>query len=387
MTVAAVVCEYNPFHNGHLKQFRQIRAELGADTPIVCIMSGDFVQRGQPAIFDKMTRARAAVECGASLVLELPVTCALSSAEGFAHGAAYILDQLGVVTHLCFGSECGDLETLLQTATALDSPDFADALRRELERKDSFAAARQRALETVGCGGDCLSRPNDILAVEYCKALRKLQSGIQPVTFARQGDYHDDTPERENPSATSLRKLADITEWAAFVPPQALACYRDAPVYRQENGERAMLAVLRSLPEEAFETVPFGSEGLWRRFRRACRQAGCVEGIIDAVKSKRYARSRIARMTMCAYLGITQADLQTVPPYVRVLAMDRRGREVLAAARDVTKIPVIHAGERRKEPYFALEQRVERLHSLFAPQNQGADLPPEHKYRVFYKNK
>ena len=146
-----------------------------------------------------------------------------------------------------------------------------------------------------------------------------------------------------------------------------------------------MLAVLRSLPEEAFRTVPFGSEGLWRRFFRACRQQSNVDGIIDAVKSKRYARSRIARMCLCAYLGITEQLLQTPPPYVRVLALDEQGRQVLKAAGQAGSIPVIHAGERRRESYFALEQRCDNLFSLFAPQNQVPDTNLEHKCRVFYK--
>ena len=387
MTVAAVVCEYNPFHNGHLKQFRQIRGRFGEETPIVCIMSGDFVQRGQPAVFAKEVRAKAAVECGASLVLELPVTCALASAEGFAYGAAEILNRLGVVSHLCFGSECGDLQALTDTAAALERPDFGAALRRELEQRDSFAAARQRALAAIGVNGACLSRPNDILAVEYCKALLRLKSAIEPVTFTRAGSYHAQAPERENPSATSLRQLDSVSEWKDYVPEAALACYQDAVIYRQEHGERSVMAVLRRLPDEAFETVPFGSEGLWRRFRRACRQEAGVEQIIDAVKSKRYARSRIARMTMCAYLGLTEADMAAQPPYVRVLAMDERGRQVLAAARETADIPVIHAGQRVKDPYFDLEQRVESLHELFAPLDQPLQTVDSHKYRVFYKNK
>ena len=387
MTVAAVVCEYNPFHNGHNKQFQQIRRAFGEDTAIVCIMSGNFVQRGEPAIFPKMVRARAAVECGASLVLELPVTCALSSAEGFARGAVEILNRLGVVDCLCFGSETGDTETLLETARLLRSPAFSDRLKLELRERDSFAAARCRALAALGADTSCLERPNDILAVEYCKALLQTGSALRPVSFRRQGDYHAGVPARENPSATSLRRLEDVSQWRDFVPPAAAAVYRDAAVYRRCNGERAMLAVLRSLPEEAFRTVPFGSEGLWRRFFRACRQQSNVDGIIDAVKSKRYARSRIARMCLCAYLGITEQLLQTPPPYVRVLALDEQGRQVLKAAGQAGSIPVIHAGERRRESYFSLEQRCDNLFSLFAPQNQVPDTNLEHKCRVFYKKR
>ena len=146
MSVAGVICEYNPFHLGHEKQFRQIRAQLGDDTAIVCIMSGNYVQRGQPAIFDKMTRAAAAVCCGASLVLELPAPYALRSAEGFARGGVETLCATGVCTHLVFGSECGDVNTLQRVARALEQEEFSDLLREELKAGDSFPAARQRTL-------------------------------------------------------------------------------------------------------------------------------------------------------------------------------------------------------------------------------------------------
>lgn len=385
MTAAAVVCEYNPFHNGHLKQFRQIRQALGDTVPIVCLMSGNFVQRGEPAIFSKMVRAEAALACGASLVLELPVTSALSSAEGFAGGAVEILERLGIVSHLCFGSECGDIRQLQRTANTLIRPDFDEILRQQLGEKISFAAARVKALEALGEDASCLQQPNDILAVEYCKALARLQSKMAPLTFRREGSYHARMAETDNPSATSLRLLEDPAKWQDCVPAAAAEVYRGAPVYRRKYGERAMLAVLRRMRSEEFSEIPFGSEGLWRRFRRACQMAQSVDEIIDSVKSKRYARSRICRMTLCAYLGITAQDLAQSAPYVRVLGMDEQGRQLLKAARAVTRIPILHAGERSKEPYFRLEQRCDSLFELFAAQNPGAETESTHKYRVICK--
>ena len=202
MAAVGIVCEYNPFHLGHEKQLRMARERLGANTPVVCLMSGNFVQRGAPALFDKTVRARAAVECGASLVLELPVTCALSSAEGFARGAVEIFDRLGAVDTLCFGSETGDAAALVRAAEAMTAPAFTQALRLALTDGLSYPAAQQRALEETLGDGALLTSPNDILAAEYCKALFERRSRIRPLAVRREGGYHDETPDAENPSAT-----------------------------------------------------------------------------------------------------------------------------------------------------------------------------------------
>ena len=259
MKIAAIISEYNPFHNGHAKQFRLIRERLGGDTVIVCLMSGNFVQRGEPALLPKAVRAEAAVACGADLVLELPVTAALSSAEGFAAGGVRLLDALGVVDELCSGAETADRDALWQTAACLRTPAFSEALRRELAGGISFAAARSRALAQLGAAPEVVRQPNDILAVEYCKALQALGSQIEPAVFLRQGAYHAVLPEGENPSATSLRELARPEAWAAYVPAAALAVYARHPAqYRRENGERAMLAVLRRMPEAGSLTLLVG---------------------------------------------------------------------------------------------------------------------------------
>ena len=168
MTVG-IICEYNPLHLGHKKQIDRIRREFGPETTIVCAMSGNYVQRGMPAIIDKSLRAQAALFAGADLVLELPVTTALSSAEGFAAGGVRILSQL--CDKLCFGAETADRDTLLHTAEALLSPKFSPLLRSHLETGKSFPAARQAALEEMGANASALSLPNDILATEYCKAI------------------------------------------------------------------------------------------------------------------------------------------------------------------------------------------------------------------------
>ena len=169
-----IVCEYNPFHNGHARQLRFAREQGN----VICVMSGNYVQRGEPALVDKLCRAEAAVRSGADLVLELPATYSLRSAEGFAEGGVEILSSLGCVDRLCFGSESGESAPLMELAMLLDSSAFSVALRQKLEIGISFPKARQMAVEELGGRGELLERPNDILGVEYCKALQRRNSSI-----------------------------------------------------------------------------------------------------------------------------------------------------------------------------------------------------------------
>lgn len=387
MAAVGIVCEYNPFHLGHEKQFRLARGACGADTPVVCLMSGNFVQRGAPALFDKTVRARAAVECGASLVLELPVTCALSSAEGFARGAAEIFDRLGAVDTLCFGSETGDTAAIVRAAEAMAAPEFTQALRSALSGGQSYPAARQRALEQTLGDGALLTAPNDILAVEYCKALSERQSRIRPLAVRREGGYHSETPDAENPSATSVRaELLRGGDWRSLVPAAAAAVYDGAPRYELRHGERAMLARLRAMTDAEWAAVPFGSEGLWSKVMRAARTERTVEDILSTAKSKRYPRTRLQRLLMCAYLGLTQAELAAPIPYVRVLAFDQAGRVLLRRMRQHGGIPIVNAGERPADAaYFTLERRCAALYGLFAGDDAQTLAAPEEKLRIFRK--
>ena len=183
MKTVGIICEYNPFHLGHEKQIRQIRQRYENDCSIVCLMSGNYVQRGQPAIFDKSLRAEAALLSGADLVLELPIPTVLSSAEGFAAGGVKILSKF--CDELCFGAETAEESLLMQTAQALLSADFTPRLQEHLHQGISFPAARQKALEDTGLKGNLLTTPNNILAVEYCKAILSQQSSMEPFPILR----------------------------------------------------------------------------------------------------------------------------------------------------------------------------------------------------------
>jgi len=379
LATVGIICEYNPLHNGHRKQIRLIRQMLGEDTAVVCCMSGNYVQRGAPAMFDKALRARAAMYAGADLVLELPVNYALSSAEGFAAGGVKILSH--ICDYLCFGCETGNADTLMTTAKALLSEAFPPLLRSELDKGKSFPAARQAALEAMGCDAELLSRPNDILAVEYCKAILAQGCSMKPLPIFREGSYHAETPEIENPSATAVRKLmTEQNDWHPYLPNSEL--WESAPLHTLAAGERAILARLRTMTDAEFEALPYGSEGLWRKFMHASRSCATLEAIIAATKSKRYTRTRIDRMVMCAFLGITKEILEVPAPYTRVLAFNDVGRSLLKQMKQY--VLCINAGESFDDPYWELEKRWESLYGLFCVDFPGSPDAAE-KHRICYQ--
>ena len=373
MKIVGILCEYNPLHLGHAKQMSMIRSFSGEETAIVCLMSGNFVQRGYPAVFDKTLRARAALEAGADLVLELPVQYALSSAEGFAAGAVSIL---GTFCHeMSFGAEHPDQAALLATAQALLSPEFPQHLRRHLDEGLSFPAARARALADMGTDSSLLTSPNDILAVEYCKAILAQDSAMSPAPIQREGSYHDIQADPENPSATALRALIENGE--SFLPFVPTDFFTDAAVHTLKNGEKAILARLRTMTDADFEALPYGSEGLWRKLMHECRQKNTLEEILTAVKSKRYTRTRLDRMVMCAYLGLTKEDLSSPAPYARILGFNKRGQQILHLAKE--KTPLYNVGQRIDSPQWAIEQRCNDLYGLFADLPEPAGQEPKRR--------
>ena len=380
MKTVGIICEYNPLHLGHKKQIDTLHARFGEDAAVVCLMSGNYVQRGMPAIIDKSLRAKAAVLSGADLVLELPIQYALSSAEGFAAGGVRILS--GFCDGLCFGAENADKDALLRTARALLSEDFPPLLHRELETGKSFPAARQAALEAMGLEGNFLTSPNNILGVEYCKAVLNQKSPMETLPIHRGGSYHDELPDNENPSATAVRKLMlDAHDWKSCVPHAAGSIFEGASLHRIEAGERAVLSRLRTMTDGEFEALPYGSEGLWRKFMHACRSCATLEEIIAATKSKRYTRTRIDRMILCAFLGLSLRDLMEPVPYVRVLAFNDTGRAVLKKARESGTF--LNAGEQHDSDYCRREYRMGDLYGLFA--TDGPEAPGiESRRRVYY---
>ena len=350
MAAAGIIAEYNPLHLGHCCQLRRLRALLGEETPVICAMSGNFVQRGDFALLGKHARAEAAVRSGADLVLEIPLSWACAPAERFAQGGVEVLLGTGLVTDLVFGSESADAGAIRSATEALLGPDFPEALRRELAGPHSFAAARQRALAgLIGEeGAEVLSRPNDILAVEYAKALLREGSEVHLVPILRQGAGHDQDG-GEYPSAGSIRRMIQEgrrAEALAAMAPAMREIYEAeeargrAPVFAA-GAERAILAQLRRMGEADFLALDAGGEGLGNRLAAAAREAASLEEVLDRAKTKRYAYSRLRRLALWAYLGLRPETLPARVPYLRPLAMNQRGRALLAEARRRGALPIL----------------------------------------------
>ena len=343
MKTAGIICEYNPYHMGHLGHIEYTRSALGHDSAIVCIMSGNFVQRGDFAVFNKHARAETAVRCGADLVLEMPLPYVLSSAEGFASAGVYILDKLRICGYISFGSESGDLGALKEAAEAMASTQ-ADAMMKEwLDKGFSYASSRQKAADAVlGSRSDMLMSPNNLLGIEYLKSMAAYDSQMQPMTIKRIGGMHDG---ETGYSASALRnKLLHEGDPWKYMPPVASAVYKkeiaggQGPV-STKMCELAILSRLRAV--EDFSKLPGASEGLWRRISRYAASGSTIEMILESIKTKRYAMSRLRRMLMCACLGLSALDTQEPPPYIRVLAMNRTGMRLLKEARRTAELPII----------------------------------------------
>lgn len=385
MNIAGITAEYNPFHTGHAYQVSALREQLGRDAAVAAVMSGNWVQQGRPAVTDKWTRARMALNGGVDLVLELPTVWAASSAESFARGAVALMCRSGVVDTLCFGSETGELSSLQAAADCLDSPDYPAQLRRALEGGASFAAARQAAVERlIGPAGTALASPNNNLGVEYLRSLRALGSTIRPVTVRREGAAHNSLGKTGEGfrSATQLRQHLARGEWEAvrpYVPAGNLPLLQSAPLTDPELGERAMLACLRKMRAEDWAKLPDAGagEGLPQRLERAGQRRHSLDDFFAQAKTRRYAMARLRRMALWAFLGLTAADIPDEPPYLRVLGFNARGREVLKEMKQKARLPILtkpaHAraldGPGRQ--LFELEARCTDLYGLFLPQ-----LPP-----------
>lgn len=346
MKIAGIVAEYNPYHNGHLYLTEQLRKQ-GA-THIAAVMSGHLVQRGEVSLFSKWARAEAALKNGVDLVIELPSLYAALSAERFAAGAVTLFDKMGCVDWLGFGSEAGDAALLWQTALACSSPKADAFIRMELAKGVSYATARQIALERFGGreAAAVLSQPNNILAVEYCKALQRFGSSIRPVTVERIGAGHDSaTASQEIASASLLRrKICNGESFRAYVPASAWEVYtaeleKGLAPCRMERLEAALLFQLRKLSPQEFATLPDVSEGLELRLFRAAQAACTLEEFYALAKTKRYAHARLRRIALYAVLGIGKRDLMTEPPYLRILGMNARGLEIAARMKETARLP------------------------------------------------
>lgn len=371
-----IICEFDPLHSGHARLLSHARA-MGADT-VICAMSGNFTQRGSFAALDKRARAEMAVRCGADLVVELPTVWAMSPAETFALGGVQLLAMTGADT-LLFGSECGELSALRRLAECLDSPAFADRLTALPDSGETFAVRRQRAAAALLGDADAaaLESPNNTLAVEYLRALRRTGASMTPATMLRTGAAHDGAPEGGTASASYLRQLlrqGQVEDACGFMPSAAADILRRELSHGRVTDsalcERAVLSRLRVMTEEDWRGYDPGGEGLYHRLYQAARSACTVEELLSAAKTKRYPLARLRRMVLAAYLRLPPAPAQV--PYIRVLAATAAGRAHLRRLRDagapvLTKPADVSSLGADAAALFALEGRCTDLYVLARP--------------------
>lgn len=360
-----IIAEFNPFHNGHKYLIEQ--AKRYSNEPIAVIMSGSFVQRGDIAITDKWTRAYTALQNGADLVLELPVTFSMNTAQRFAYGAVFSLAATGIINTLCFGSESGNLEDLANAAKLIsnESPEISAKIKEFMDSGMSYPSARAKAY-----GGELnvLSSPNDILAIEYLRAAKDCGADFKFLPITRIGTGHDSTVAADSlASASEIRRrihnggvTGDFLPYSEFFP-----------VYDSRRLDTAITANLRIMKHEALREINDVSEGLENRIKKASYECDTLETLCMAIKSKRYTLSRIRRIVWSSLLGLTKDICSLKPEYLRVLGMNNCGKALLKEMKTKASLPVItkpadFCGSR----IFDINSTAEDIFSLCAPTSE-----------------
>ena len=363
--VGALICEFNPLHNGHKYILDKIKENCDY---CVCVMSGNFVQRGDLAIIDKWKRTKAALTVGADLVIELPVQFSLAGAEKFSYAGCFILNAIKCVDEIYFGSECGDIEMLKKCAEAVVDGDVSELIKKELNKGISFAAAREEAVRL--CFGDkyadILKEPNNILGIEYIKALNKLHSHIEPKTFQRFMAGHNENPNGTFASSTSIREmLRSGVSSSLFIPDSMRAGLDEEKFADIKRLEVAILCKLRTLNPNELADTPDISEGLENKIYEAAIRSTSLEELYENVKSKRYSHARIRRLVLSAFLGIDKERVRKLP-YIRVLGMNKKGEAILKEKRSTLPYVLSYGDAKKKglNEQFEFEAKCDSVYTL-----------------------
>lgn len=370
MKTAAIIAEYNPFHNGH-KYLADKARDLGYEG-LAAVMSGNWVQRGDTAVISKFARTKQALECGVDLVAELPTYWAMSTAQKFAKGAVDIIANLNVDA-LVFGSECGDITRLMQAVYCIRSKDFEARLRSYLDSGMNLAKARETAVGELCGNGELLRSPNDTLAIEYINAAKDLNLNIKFHAVKRVGAEHDsDKAFGEFCSASVLRGLilnSDLDTAAKYMPAPSLEILKEEALAGKVSDltrlEKTILAVLRSSTKEEYKALPDISEGIENRLFGAARMSSDFDGLMEYTATKRYTNARLRRLILAAFLKERKNDIPDTVPYIRVLGCNKTGADILQNARNSSKLPIIMRSTSLKEDScFKFEERATDIYSL-----------------------
>jgi len=376
MNVAGIVVEYNPFHNGHAYHIEASKRTTNANI-VVAVMSGHFLQRGEPAIFDKWTRCTQALLNGVDVVFELPVIFATQNAQSFAYGAISLLDQLNCVDSICFGSELGDIDLLTHLSNILkdEPPKFKDSLKKHLNSGMTYPSAVTLALGDIMelSIGNTLTKPNNMLGLMYLLALHKLNSKITPFTIQRMSaDYHQTSiTDQSIASATAIRKLylsKNVTDIRSYIPDN---CYElTANSYVNgiilEDFRDILFAKIHSLGLIDLEQFLDVEEGLEYRIKRAINKSVTVNDLITHTKSKRYTQTRIQRILIHILLDMKKTNLLPIKSaqYAKVLGFTQNGRRFLQKVKKSSSIPIIDMFGKDQPLYSSYDITATKIYSL-----------------------
>ncbi len=390
MNICGIVAEYNPFHNGHLYQLQRAKELSNADYTII-IMGGNFMQRGTPAIMDKYTRAKVALSCGADLVIELPSYYSTGSAEYFALGAVSLMDKLGAVSHICFGSECGDIQLLQKIANILleESPEFQNCLQSHLRSGESYPSARTAALIKIApelsAHISVLNTPNNILGIEYIKNLLKLNSSIVPLTTKRYGSgYHDMRLGINQSSATALRQAlwsgVKVSELSSQLPSQSFEIleeyFKNNELIHLNDFSEILYYKLLAEHDKGFTDYVDVSSALSDRICNYLYDFDGYEAFCDLLKTKEVTYSRISRCLYHILLNMRKEDLNNyihnlgITPYARVLGFRKDSAALFSEIDKHTSIPLItklaDASQILSEPTYEMLKKDITINDIYS---------------------
>lgn len=404
MKVVGLIAEFNPFHNGHAQLIEKIRDPMGPikATHIVTVMSGNFVQRGEPALLSKQERVKTAINNGIDLVIELPIPWSIQSAEGFAKGSIHLLNALGNIDVIVFGSECGNTELLNKAADIFFTKKFKDTLHYHLSGGISYAEAQEKALNECSNSeiSSLLKYPNNTLAIEYIKALKEIKSNIEFYTIKRTGSSHDsEIPNGTIASASYIRNKIKNNQYGNIINylPKATQEIINTAISnhlcpsKEETIERVLLYKLRSMQIEDFKKLPAISEGLENRFYNAAQNATTMQEFYEMCKTKRYPMTRLQRIVYSAYLELNKDDIKDLPPYIRPLGCTENGMEIIRNAQKnnctlpiISRISKIDSLDERSKHIWNIENRACDLYELTLPKPNPCG--QEYKTKIYKLN-
>lgn len=369
MSITAVICEYNPLHLGHEYQISTLKH--CSDDAVIAIMSDDFVQRGEAAVYPKSLRAEAAVASGCDLVLELPAPYSFGSAEYFARAGVYIADAVGVCDKLNFGSESGDIDELTKLSELIAGEEFTGRVAEILERDKTIGYMQARSLAAGELfGADVcrtLTSPNNILGLEYIKSAKILGAELKLETLMRRGDgYNDKDGKGEFVSASFLREhLYSHSDISAYVPKSCAEIYKKSTDFATlEKCERSVLSFFRLSEPERLSHFAEVSDGLEYRLCRCAAEAKSLSEFFLLAATKKYTNARLRRAVLSCMLGVYEEDFKASPAFTRVLAANSRGRELLKRMKKTSKIEIVTNGSPAASKNAVISERVQALYSL-----------------------